>query len=387
MDIRKTTPLALLAGTAVLGIAPAAKAQDRDAMVNDTVTSAQVAKGYKIPNRARIGRPRGAMDARLETYEKQLNSLGFSLLRPSDPWSAVPAILATKLQSQAKVNRAAGTTTLTGTAATTLSDTFTKSMEGGDPSSLWGKVGFEMVHSGNPNLARLRAEARIQGAMLGITRTIGLAYGDVQGPYAGDKSVQFGLEVMGQTIWSKGATGAIAKVEEGAEKSAKLWQTGFDFSVAGYGVGAQIWLQGTVGVFANSTAKSLSADMGAGAYAEIYLGGRAWANLGVVNANLDAKLSLINLRLATTASTTVSQPGRFGNNANVARTMTAKRRTDMDLKMLEGYARVKVTEPFFDNTLGSWELWNEPNGVFRFIGVLSDYSRSYTVGGTGGIRG
>ncbi|MFM7321226.1 MAG: hypothetical protein ACKO5K_06850 [Armatimonadota bacterium] len=388
MNFRKTTPLAVLAATAVLGTAPAAMAQD--AMVNDTVTSAQVAKGYKVPNRAAIGRPWGKMDVRLEPFEKQLNSLGFTLLRPSDPWLALPIITERQLIVQNKLNLAAGSTKTTGTAATTVSDTYTKSMEGGDKSAVWSRVGFTMVHSGNPQLARLRTEAKVEGAMFGITRTVGLAYGDVQGPYSGDKTIQFGLEVMGQTIWTKNASGATATIEEGAEKSAKLWQTGFDFSIAGYGVGAKVWLQGVVGCTTKSTAKSLAADMGAGAYADIYFGGLATANLPGVGARLDAKLSVVNLKLSTMAATTVSQPGRFGDIANTPRTMTAKRRTELDLGFLKGFVKVNayVDLPLIgEKSLGTWVIWDEPTGIFRYLGVLNDYSKSYTVGGTGGIRG
>jgi len=388
MDFRNITTLALLAATAVFGTASAAMAQD--AMVNDTVSSAQMAKGYKVPSRAAIGRPRGAMDARLEPYEKQLNRLGFSLLRPSDPWLAIPTVSALQLQRQAKLNLAAGSSQITGTAATTISDTYSKAMEGGDPSSLWTKVGFTMVHSGNPQLARLRAEAKVEGAMFGRTRTLGLAYGDVQGPYSGDKSIKFGLEVMGQTIWSKNSQGATARIEEGAEKSAKLWQTGFDFTVAGYGVAAQVWLQGVVGCYANSTAKSLSADMGAGAYADIYFGGLATLNLPGLGARLDAKLSVVNLKLSTLAATTVSQPGRFGDFANTPRTMTATRRTELDLGFLKGYAKVKAYADIpvlGETTLGTWTIWDEPTGIFRYLGVLDNYAKNHTVGGTGGIRG
>ena len=369
-NANRTTLSALIAAGALATIAaPAAHAQ-QDPMVSDRAATTAVNRGYVRPNRKRIAQPT-PVHPKLVSYERSLNSLGFTLSRSADVWTAAPKVTAAVLNAQIADNQLAGIADLQ-FIDLTVHDTFVKSFEAGDVGSLWAGATFRIDHSATRSMARLQGEGRIEGALFGNTRTLGLATADLFAPSTGKSRATFGLSVMGQSIWSKNVTGNTVNLTDGKDWTARLWQMGFDISIAGYGVGAEVWLEGTIGAHYTAQCSPLRASMGADASAAIAVGGRAYADLGIVYADLEAHLDLVKLAVGTGASTNVS----FGKDRTLPPRMHANRRTTVDLNFLSGYAKLKVKEPFFDSTLGSWTLWNNPNGLFHLTGVLDQYSQS-----------
>jgi hypothetical protein len=377
------------------------------------LSAADIEKGYSIPRRDPIQTPDPRLlQGQLADYERHLNALGYSLANPDDAWDAAPILNLSEIEMQNRANAAPAFASVPGIAlgGGTVYDTISKSWIVGNQSSLWADLYFGVTHSGSRSLARVQGQARLDGAILGYTKNLALATADLQAPAIGNQSISLNLSALGYTLWSKNQTGATVNINDGKDWTGTFWQAGFDWSIAGYGVGASLWLQGTVGAHYTASCKPLYANMGADADAAVSVGGRAWANVGIVDASLEAQLTLASLDINTSASTAVTanrpvfrqsvspESGRgsesvpagaftdgsgrsnlFGGGGLYGYTMTAKRVTQVDLHLLKGYAKVRVTDPIFGWTLGTWTIWNSTNGLYNWTGTLENYSKSYSL--------
>jgi hypothetical protein len=428
--ISLAAPAALAQDGSAMVAAPAATAPQDAAIHTDRIPAANIEKGYAVPHRAPIRTPDPRLlQSPMASYEQHLNALGYSLANPDDTWEANPILDLPQMQEQFEANAAAplssaGLVPVTpptpggraGDGRTkaqwiiiqfppTAYDSVSKSWTVGNKSALWAQLYFGITHSGRKDLARLQGQASLDGAVLGYTRNLALATADLQAPATGNQSVSLNLSALGYTLWSKNQSAPNSvTVGDGKDWTGRLWQTGFDWSIAGYGVGAQLWLEGTVGAHYGAYCKPLFAQMGADANAAIGLGGRAWANVVIIDASLEAQLTLAATDISTLASTEVKQnkpilrrsvpgdggsggkggmvaygPGGIGGILLNGYTMTAKRITQVDLHLLKGYARAKVKDPLFGYTLGTWTIWNQPNGLYNWTGVLENYTKATAI--------
>lgn len=342
----------------------------------DRVPTANLAKGYVQPKRQAIsGSDLRLLDTRLHPFEKHMNKLGFTLANRNDVWNAYPAITANAIAAQNHINDTAGIydPQISGT---TRYDSFSKDWQSGNKSSLWAEAKISLTHSASRSFARIQGEADVNGALLGHTGSLARATADFYAPKTGDQSASMNLTIMGQTIWSKSQTGATVTIGDGFDWNGKLWQLGFDWSIAGYGVGAEIWLQGAVGAHFGGSCQPMYAEVGGNASASVGVGGRAWANLGIVDASLDAQLTLVNADISALASTQSSVLTiRTKRATSTIATMNVKRVVDVDMDFLRGHAIVKVDA--FGFNVANWTLWNAPNGLYEWSGVLDNYNKTY----------
>lgn len=375
MNTRYILTTTLVASALIRGVC----AQAQGPLRSDTITAATVSKGYTVPHRSPITNKNiGSLPLKLRSYETRLNAQGFSVASNKDVWAADPIISAAAIQAQNKVNQTAATTQ-TQSVANTVYDTLSKSWEVGDKSVLYAQALFSLTHSANVNMARLQGDAEINAALLGDSANLAKATADFYAPATGTQSASMNLTLLGQTVWSKSDSGASkATINDGFNYNGKLWQIGFDWTIAGFGIGAEIWVQGSIGAAFSGSCVPNNVTVGANTTASLDVDGRVSADLGVVDVDLDADLTLADLQffsIASTSSSVISQTvGRFTIHEPI---MNVHRSVDATLNLINGSATVKVTDPWFGHTLGSWTIINEPNGLYQWSGVLDNYNKTY----------
>jgi hypothetical protein len=360
-------------------------AQAQGPLRTDNITAAQVAKGYNQPHRSPITNKNiNLLDARLRSYEKTLNKQGFTLAKADDVWHATPNINASAIAAQVLANQGAATNQSTA-ALNTAYDTLSKDWEVGDKSVLYAQATFNLTHSANVDMARLQGEADINGAILGDYGNLAKATADFYAPATGTQSANMNLTLLGQTVWSKSDTGATsASINDGFNWNGKLWELDFGWTIAGFGIKAQVWVQGAVGVAFGGTCQPNDVSVGANTTASLAVGGKIVGDLVVVGVEFDVNLTLADLQFLTFASTksTTEQIPFYNPYSHTLSTRTVpvmdvQRTVDADLNFIYGSASVKVTDPIFGETLGSWTIINEPNGLYQWNGVLDNYTNTY----------
>jgi hypothetical protein len=359
-------------------------AQAQAPLLTSRIPAANLEKAYRVPVRQPIVNPNlNLLPSQLQDVERQLNSQGFTLTRPDDTWTAVPNLDESKLAAQVQAYGQPGSVSITkGTSGSgnlgkmsplisklppgiiynpiiTVTDTFNKSWEAGDPSSFWAQAALNVTHTANRTMAQIQAQGRVDGAVLGSTHNLGLATANVQSPASGNQTVSMGLSVMGDTVWSANQSGSNLLVSKGYNWNGTLWKTGFDFTIDGYGLTADLWVQGSVGAtFAGSSAP-LYAFVGGDVNAAVSVGGTVSADLYIIAGKLQAQLTLASADLSGYASTQV-----------VNNEMVARRVLQADLNFLSGQVYAQASS--FGEVLGTYYFWNHPNGYFSYDNVIAN---------------
>ncbi|MCW3054190.1 MAG: hypothetical protein JWN14_3360 [Chthonomonadales bacterium] len=356
--------------------APKAGKPGQAALRTDKISTEQAERGYLLPAvRKPITnssyKPTSEQDKEAEAL---LEQHGYTFARRNDLWLATPRPLGLLLARQIQANQTAPDHKVQ-TTGNVLSDTYSKSFEAGNRNILFGEAKFSLTHSGSQNLARLQSDAEINGAILGDFGNLAKATADFKAPVTGIQTAAMNLTVLGHTVWTQNKSGATATINDGFTFSGKILDVPFSHKILGIGIDADLFISGSVSAHFNGVCTPNKVQVNASAGGNLSVGGHAGVDVLLASANLNANIVLADVLFNGDAGTISSMGKSKLPQLPNGPILTVEHHVNDNLSFGKGSASIELD--LVGKKVGSFTLFDEPNGLFHTSGVLESYDKVY----------